>query len=273
MHCLIGQIVVIAALVGGQTQAAPKSGVEPPRQEKSARVPPKVEEYFSRCRELRQQLIDECRASIAAAEKKLEFVRRARINRRRGQTVNPKTGAMTFGDKEAKQGALEEARRTLESCQARLKGLDLAPGGAAMQGHPRVGLVGDLPDSWAKIMQIWGPKRMLVDVVWSTSMVSRSTANVAAVVGSRAAYEALAPSQIHTEYQRFLVDGVSTAGKADGQMVRLMGPFEISGTETYRTVLGGPSTVMVIRPLHIAPYREHLNLPRALPTPPPIPRP
>lgn len=70
--------------------------------------------------------------------------------------------------------------------------------------------------------------------------------------------QVIGPSEIHVELlhaefdpMRFVVRDLSAAGFAEQQPIELSGLFEVTGTETYATVIGGSATIFVVKPIRI----------------------
>jgi hypothetical protein len=262
-------LLFVAVLATAPGPPIPPAG-EIKAKPKAAAVPTKIAEYASRCHQARQAELDEIRAKIKTAELVLSRVRNARIDRRRGDSGDAKTGPVTFANQESRARARDLAKAQLSSLQDELRRLEDSPPRAEMDRKLKVGLVGSLAGELARIRQVLGPQRMLVDISWGAPIRPES-ASPNVTLRSAAEYRAwVQATTLKGHDELVLVEGISTRGLVDDKPIELNDVFEVVGTETYQTVIGGSKTVFVIRPLDLAPYADLFRLPK---TPSLAPRP
>ena len=122
----------------------------------------------------------------------------------------------------------------MTTATARLKGLrnGTAPWFAEMPGRsPTIGAIGRISAS------MFGrqPIHKVTQVIDGQNMLIKSTGWA-------------------RPWLDFWVKGVLTKDIVDGETLTIPGVFEITGTRTYETVLGGSKTVFVLEPVDLTPY-------------------
>jgi hypothetical protein len=187
--------------------------------------------------ELTQQESEDTKAWIKTQKLYINRLKRARVGSMvNGIIIDGQT--LKFPDKASKEAAIAEAEKALADAEARIK--EYQDGRRWEYGYltlpPKIGDFGQVLDQ-AWVVQIINENTMLV----------------------RMYYESRSGNPLRSEPILLMVRNYPNAGATDDAEIKLQGVFEVTGRETYKTVLGGTNTVLVIQPLNTKEIEEFLK--------------
>jgi len=120
-------------------------------------------------------------------------------------------------------------------------------------GGFKAGRIGPLSGGWGNANDRNAPDNLfrVSQVLDSSNLIVETPDNYTG--------RALDNSALSYKRQRFFVSGVPTKDVTDKSFVKLDQLFEVTGTKTYTTVIGGSSTIYEIKPFPIQDYRASLK--------------
>lgn len=202
----------------------------------AADAPPEVREAIEAGQEDRkrrfQNLLAKTQEAKAVVETKselLEEVKKARILQGAGTGVKTPKG-WVFGHKLAKEQAIQQVSRELDSAKTAVQEVEAAAHEVATQPYVISPMSNPLKvGSFGSVEAI-----TIVQVVDEKTMLGKAT--------------------ISGVQELFYVTEIETEGFVDGRWFRPQTPMKIVGTKKYETVGGGSKTVFELRPLEIRKY-------------------
>lgn len=182
--------------------------------------------------------------TLKSKEKQLAAAKKGKINRNSGNSGrSSRVGdrgvlRMEFKSKEARQEVVDELTANVEKLNEDIKSIDnrttvVFPSLSAIM---ETGDFGVFFGKKIHILQIIDEKTMRAELRDPRIEVNRNI--------------------------RVMVKNFSTSGMVDDQTVDCDTVFEVTGTETYQTAVGGTQTVFVLKPLDLKPILELVEKPK-----------
>lgn len=187
----------------------------------------------------------------------LQRLKKGRINKNARGVMIPanEKQPIIFPSKDAKKKAVTDAQTKLNATKDRIKkykdGSEFYYG--VLNYPPKIGDFGKLysGDRRVNVKQVIDDKTMLVNVYYVVEGVK--------VLG-RPGKETVV-KDFQTKQIVLMVKNLPNKGATDGAGFDLPQVFEVTDTQTYKTVVGGSNTVFVIEPLDTKTIEEYLKKP------------
>jgi hypothetical protein len=189
--------------------------------------------------------INELKKKAEEQEAQLERLKSGKVDKNIRETRVPtdEKFPIRFPSQAAKQAAVEQVEQALKKTNTDLSNYKERPEFyyGILNYPPKEGDFGRVypGEPSVNVAQVIDGTTMLVRVYYGGGMTPRVGAN-----GRYSGFQRVEPSEIV-----LMVKGVSTAGATDGKGFPLPQVFEVSGTEKYKTAIGGSNTVFVVKPL------------------------
>jgi hypothetical protein len=226
------QLIFLTCLLAVQDDARPKTSnlVLSSRAQAIVEVTEKHKKYLER--------------NLESEEKRLAAAKKGRINPRGGNSSSTSRSGnreilrYEFSSKEAREESVKELTSKIDQLTKDIKSIDdresvVFPN---LSGNMEVGDFGVFFGNKIRVSQIIDAKTMRAELVDPRVGVNKRI-NV-------------------------MVRGMSTSGMVDDQTFACETVFEVTGTETYNTAIGGTQTVFVLKPLDTDPIVELIQKPK-----------
>jgi hypothetical protein len=182
--------------------------------------------------------------TLESEEKSLSAAKKGKINPRGGaSSSSSRSGTQEvpryqFSSKDAREEAVKELTAKVEQLTQEIKSIDKRESVVfpKLSANMKVGDFGIFFGNKIRVSQIIDTKTMRAELVDPRVGVNKRI-NV-------------------------MVRGMSTSGMVDDQTFACDTVFEVTGTETYNTAIGGTQTVFVLKPLDTDPIVELIQKPK-----------